>query len=69
MEVVDGEVGQTLCDGKLLAFGFPALEIGFECGFEVEGHGSEACALEVEVEVHVVLGGRAVFQLCDGFYF
>lgn len=61
---------QTLGDRKLFAISFPSLKVGLEYGLEVESHGSETCALKIEVEVHVVLVVRAVFfQLCEGFYF
>jgi len=71
MEIFQGEFSQILGDRNLLAVSFPALKIGLECGFEVEGHSSKACALEVEVEVHVVFVRRAgvFFQFCDVFQF
>jgi len=54
MEIFQGKFSQTLGDRNLLTVSFPPLKIGLECSFEVKGHSSEACALEVEVEVHVV---------------
>lgn len=71
MEIFQGEFSQILGDRKLLAVGFPTLKVRFECSFEVKGHSSKACALEVEVEVHVVFVRRAgvFFQFCDVFLF
>jgi len=49
------EFHQNRLDVPILLLAFPFLEEGLEESLEVESHCSEAGALEVEVEVHVVL--------------
>ena len=48
------EFNQGALDITVLLITFPFLEERLECGFEVECHGAEAGAFEVEIEIHVV---------------
>lgn len=49
---------QHIVDRRTLAaLALPLIEVGFERHFVEQGHRAEACAFEVEVEVHVVLLG------------
>jgi hypothetical protein len=51
-----GELDEDVVDWLgLVSFGFPGFKVGFEYGFVVKGHRAEASALEVKIEVHVVL--------------